>query len=86
MSQKCERPFAEALITGYLDGVLAPSDRRRIRLHLRRCAVCRRLLLDLRELRDTLLTARRHSHLADSGPISSAGAGYAQLCRPMPMS
>ncbi len=82
MSQTCERPFAEALITGYLDGILASNDRRRIRLHMQRCAVCRRLLRDLQELRDTLLSTRWYLPLPDSLPIPSTAAGYALPCRP----
>lgn len=81
MSEKCGQ-LPEALISGYLDEVVCPSDRRRVQEHLQRCGCCRRLLRDLRELRDTLLTARRYLHLPDSVPISSAGAGYALPCRP----
>ncbi len=74
--------LTEALISGYLDEVICPNDRRRVQEHLQRCAGCRRLLRDLRELRDTLLTARRYLHLPGSVPISSAAAGYALPCRP----
>ncbi len=74
MSEKCGQ-LAEALISGYLDEVICPSDRRRVQEHLQRCAGCHRLLRDLRELRDTLLTARRYVHLPDSVPVP--GAGYA---------
>lgn len=56
MSQNCGRPFAEALITGYLDGVVSQVDGLRIRLHLRRCLACRRLFEDLRELRTAMIT------------------------------
>ncbi len=76
MSDTCGQ-FAEALISGYLDEVICPSDRRRVQEHLQRCAGCCRLLRDLRELRDSLLTARRYVHLPDSVPVSSAGAGIA---------
>ena len=76
MSKRCGQ-FTEALISGYLDGVICPSGRRRVQVHLRRCAACRRLLRDLRELRDTLLTSRQYVHLPDSVLVSSVGAGYA---------
>ena len=72
MSEKCGR-FAEELISGYLDEVICPNDRWRVQQHLQRCAGCRRLLRDLRELRDILLTARRNFYLPDSLPISSSG-------------
>ncbi len=60
MSQKCGQ-FAETLISGYLDGVLGPSDRRWVKLHLLRCAVCRHLLEDLREIRNTMMTTCWHN-------------------------
>lgn len=67
MSQNCGRPFAEPLITGYLDGVLSHGNCRRVRLHLRRCAACRRLLEDLRELRIIMMTTRWHPQHPDLG-------------------
>ena len=57
MDQKCERN-TEPLISGYLDGVLDPSDRRWVERHLRQCATCRRLLDDLREIRSAMMTTR----------------------------
>lgn len=60
MSQNCGRPFAEALISGYLDGVISQLNCRRIRLHLRRCAICRELFEDLRELRINMTTTAFH--------------------------
>ena len=57
MAQKCER-FTEPRISGYLDGVLDPSDRRWVELHLRQCTACRRLLEDLREIRTAMMTTR----------------------------
>ncbi len=76
MSEKCGQ-FAEALISGYLDGVIGPSDRRRVRVHVQRCADCRGLLRDLREVRDTLLSTRRYLHLPGSLPAAIVGAGHA---------
>ena len=58
MGHKCGR-FAETLISGYLDGVLDPSDRRGVELHLRRCAICRHLLADLRRIRTTMMASCR---------------------------
>lgn len=56
MSQDCGRPFAEALITGYLDGAISPNDGRRVHRHLQRCAACRRLLDDMRDIRIVMLS------------------------------
>ena len=85
MSEECGQ-LAEALISGYLDEVICRSDRWRVQEHLQRCSGCRRLLRDLRELRDTLLTARRYLHLPDLLPISSAGARIRVALPAMPMS
>ncbi len=75
MNERCGQ-FAEALISGYLDGVICASERRRVRVHLRRCAGCCRLLRDLRKLRAALLTTR-YVHVPDPVPVSSLEAGYA---------
>ncbi len=40
MSEKCGQ-LAGALISGYLDEVIRPSDRRRVQEHLQRCEGCR---------------------------------------------
>lgn len=58
MQEKCERTFDEALLTGYLDGALTQADGQRVRLHLERCAECRRLTEELRELRETTMATQ----------------------------
>ena len=58
MSSSCGRPFDEALLTGYLDGVLTQGDRQRVRLHLEDCADCRRLIDEMRETREATMTTR----------------------------
>lgn len=55
---KCERTFDEALLTGYLDGVLTQADDQRVRLHLEDCADCRRLIDEMRETREATMTTR----------------------------
>ncbi len=76
MNKRCGQ-FTEALISGYLDEVICSGHRRQVQVHLLGCASCRRLMRDLQELRDTLLSTRRHAHLSGSVPVSTAGAGYA---------
>ena len=58
MDDKCGRTFDEALLTGYLDGVLTQADDQRVRLHLEECAVCRRLIDEMRETREVTMTTR----------------------------
>ena len=55
---ECQRPFDEALLTGYLDGVLTQGDEQRVRLHLEDCPRCRSLVEDLREMREVTMTTR----------------------------
>ena len=54
----CGRTFDEALLTGYLDGVLTQADDQRVRLHLEECAECRRLIDEMRETREATMSTR----------------------------
>lgn len=58
MNETCGRSFDEALLTGYLDGVLTQADDQRVRLHLEECADCRRLIEEMRETREATMTTR----------------------------
>ena len=58
MKERCGRSFDEALLTGYLDGVLTQADDQRVRLHLEGCAECRRLIDEMRETREATMTTR----------------------------
>ena len=58
MSGDCGRTFDEALLTGYLDGVLTQADDQRVRLHLEECEACRRLIDEMRETREATMTTR----------------------------
>ena len=58
MSTNCGRSFDEALLTGYLDGVLTQADDQRVRLHLEDCAGCRRLIDEMSEAREATMTTR----------------------------
>ena len=58
MSTTCGRSFDEALLTGYLDGVLTQADDQRVRLHLDECDDCRRLIDEMRETREATMTTR----------------------------
>lgn len=58
MSTNCGRNFDEALLTGYLDGILTQAEDQRVRLHLDDCAECRGLLDEMRETREATMTTR----------------------------
>jgi predicted anti-sigma-YlaC factor YlaD len=57
-NETCGRPFAEDLLTGYLDGVLTQADDQRVRLHLEECAACRRLTNEMHKTREATMTTR----------------------------
>ncbi len=54
MTQRCDRPFSEDWLSGYLDGAMSRSDGRIVQRHLRHCAECRCLVDDFREVRELL--------------------------------
>lgn len=58
MNETCGRAFDEELLTGYLDGVLTQADDQRVRLHLEECAVCSRLIDEMRETREATMSTR----------------------------
>lgn len=58
MNETCGRSFDEALLTGYLDGVLTQADDQRVRLHLEECVDCQRLIDEMRETREATMTTR----------------------------
>ncbi len=58
MNETCGRAFDEALLTGYLDGVLTQADDQRVQLHLEECTVCRRLIDEMRETREATMSTR----------------------------
>lgn len=57
-NETCGRSFDEALLTGYLDGVLTQADDQRVRLHLEECAGCRGLIEEMRQTRRATLDTR----------------------------
>ncbi len=55
MNQQCQSTFDESMISGYVDHELTQSDNQRVRLHLEDCPSCRRLVGDLRQIREAAL-------------------------------
>jgi anti-sigma factor RsiW len=56
MNEPCGRSFDESLISGHLDGELTQEESQRVRLHLEDCAACRRLLEEMRSIREATMT------------------------------
>ena len=85
MTGNCQRPFDEALLTGYLDGVLTQEEEQRVRLHLEDCAVCRSLVDDLQEMREAAMTTQFNIPTDDQwretprGPASGLAFGLGWL-------
>ena len=85
MDETCGRNFDEALLTGYLDGVLTQADDQRVRLHLEGCADCRRLSDEMRETREATMTTRFEVPADDQwneaprGLLSGLGLGLGWL-------
>ena len=49
---KCQRPFPEELLTGYLDNALTQSEEQQVRLHLEGCTSCKQLVDEMSTLRE----------------------------------
>lgn len=58
MSDRCTRPFDEALLSGYLDGALTQGEEQKVRIHLEDCPSCRDLFNDLKTTREVTMTTR----------------------------
>ncbi len=58
MSDRCNRPFDESLLSGYVDRALTQGDSQRVRVHLEDCASCRALVADIENLREVTMTTQ----------------------------
>jgi hypothetical protein len=61
-------PFDEELLTGYLDGALSQRDAQRVRLHCEQDSESRKLLEDLRRLREAARSTRFKAPREDEWP------------------
>ncbi|MDX1630334.1 MAG: zf-HC2 domain-containing protein [Thermoanaerobaculia bacterium] len=52
---RCDRDFEEALLSGYVDRMLAQGDRQRVERHVEGCEACSALLESLVEVRSAAL-------------------------------
>ena len=57
MSSDREHNFDEAMLSGYLDGMLTQQETQRIRLHLEACASCRQAVDEMRTIREVTMTS-----------------------------
>ena len=62
----CGRSFAEALLSGYVDEVLTQGDEQRVRIHLEDCPACARLVQDMKENREVIMTTQFKTPADDS--------------------
>src|SRR5688572_11990897 len=58
MPERCARTFDEALLSGYMDGVLTQADEQRVRVHVEYCAACRRQVEEMQQLREVTMSSR----------------------------
>ena len=58
MPERCARTFDEALLSGYVDGVLTQADEQRVRVHVEDCAACRRQVEEMQQLREVTMSSR----------------------------
>jgi anti-sigma factor RsiW len=58
MSSPHNLDFDEALLSGFLDGVLTQQEAQRVRLHVEACPTCRQTLEQLSALREDTMTSR----------------------------
>ena len=56
MKRQCESTFDESMLSGFVDSELTQADNQRVRLHLAECLSCRRLVDDLRQIREAAMT------------------------------
>lgn len=58
MPEACGRRFDEALLSGFVDGVLMQADEQRVRTHIEDCAVCRREVEEMLRLKEVTMSSR----------------------------
>jgi predicted anti-sigma-YlaC factor YlaD len=58
MTVRCGRSFDEALLTGYVDGVLTQADEQRVAIHLEDCEKCRTLVSQMQQMREVAMSSR----------------------------
>lgn len=58
MPEACGRRFDEALLSGFVDGVLTQADEQRVRVHVEDCAVCRREVEEMSRLKEVTMSSQ----------------------------
>ena len=57
MSSDHEHNFDEALLSGYLDGMLTQQDTQHVRLHLESCSSCNQTVSEMKALREVAMSS-----------------------------
>jgi anti-sigma factor RsiW len=58
MPEACGRRFDEALLSGFVDGVLTQSDDQRVRVHVEDCAACRMEVEEMQRLKEVTMSSQ----------------------------
>lgn len=75
MTEPCGRRFDEALLSGYLDGVLTQGDAQRVRVHIEDCGDCRETVEELAMIRRTAMSTEFKVPEDDQWDERPRGAG-----------
>jgi anti-sigma factor RsiW len=57
MSSDREHDFDEALLSGYLDGMLTQQETQHVRLHLETCSLCNQTVSEMKALREVTMSS-----------------------------
>jgi anti-sigma factor RsiW len=74
MPERCARPFDEALLSGYVDGVLTHAEEQRVRVHVEDCAACRRQVEEMQQVREVTMSSRFKAPADDHWTEAPRGA------------
>jgi Putative zinc-finger len=58
MPEACGRRFDEALLSGFVDGVLTQADQQRVRVHVEDCVVCRSEVDEMLRLKEVTMSSQ----------------------------
>jgi len=74
MPERCTRTFDEALLSGYVDGVLTQADEQRVRVHVEDCAACRTQVVEMQQVREVTMSSRFNLPADDQWSEAPRGA------------
>jgi predicted anti-sigma-YlaC factor YlaD len=74
MPEHCGRTFDEALLSGYVDGMLTQGDEQRVRVHVEDCAACRSVVDDMSQVKEVTMSSRFKMPVDDQWSEAPRGA------------